>query len=63
MLRHPMDYVAPSSWIVWTTTHYSQVHSVLQDVALVAAVFASIAAGLFHLTKWLRMIRDKQSED
>lgn len=56
----PVDYIAPSSWVVWLTTHYSQVHNALQDVALIAAVFASCAAGLYHLTKWLRMLRDKQ---
>lgn len=52
------DYIWPAAWVTWLTTHSMQVHSVLQDVALISAIFASVAAGLFHATKWVRMIRD-----
>lgn len=55
------DYVAPAAWVTWLTTHSMQVHSVLQDVALITAIFASLAAGLFHFTKWWKMMRgDKE---
>lgn len=52
------DFVAPAAWVTWLVSHSLQVHAVLQDIALIAAIFASLAAGLFHLTKWWRMLRE-----
>jgi hypothetical protein len=57
------DYAAPATWVTWVITHLIPSHNVLQDVALIAAIFASSAAGLFHITKWIRMLRTNREDD
>lgn len=57
------DFAAPTTWVAWIYTHMIPSHAMLQDLALIAAIFASIAAGLFHITQWWKSVRGKQPKD
>jgi hypothetical protein len=49
------DSGAVVAWVAYILSHLPQINQVLQTLALVTAIFASIAAGLYHLRKWRRM--------
>lgn len=53
------DTAAPVAWSVWIVSHIAEINAVLQGVALLAAIFGTLAAGIFHITKTVLMWRNR----
>lgn len=58
-LQRVADTAAPIGWLVWYFSHVAQINQMLQSIALLAAIFGTVAAGIFHLIKSYLMWRNR----
>lgn len=48
------------AWAGWFLSHLDVFNAVLQPIALLCAIAASIAAALYHFRKWWQMGRSRR---
>jgi hypothetical protein len=46
-----VDAAAPIGWLAWIFSHMTEINQVLQFVLLLASIFATVSAGLYHRKK------------
>jgi hypothetical protein len=45
------DSGAALGWLAWFFSHVKEINELLQFILLLASIFATIAAGLYHIRK------------
>lgn len=53
------DVSVPAAWGTWILTHISDINQYLQSIMLCVSIVATVAAGLYHFTRWLHLIRKR----